>query len=224
MTSIVMCDDHRVFSEALCMVLESRGYVVAAIVATGSELLDAVADSSPDLCLLDLHLPDTDGLALLPLLRQQSPRTRVLVVSGTEDHDAMASVRESGAVGFVHKDRPIAEVVAAVAAAAAGDQSFLAPAPPAPSPGGEFGLPDLARFLTPRERESLERMVRGQATADIARYMNVSYATARTHIQNTLMKLGVHSKLEAVAFAVAHNVVPLPGRGRPSGTKPPTES
>lgn len=215
-TSVLLCDDHLVFAEALSMVLEANGYVVVGIVAKGSELLAAVAESSPDVCLLDLHMPDADGLALLPLLRQQSPSTRVLVVSGTEDRDAVSLVQELGAVGFVHKDRPVAQIVAAVATAAAGDTPFLSPAAPAQARAVKFGVPDLAYFLTPREREALERMVRGQSTADIARDMVVSYSTVRTHIQNILTKLGVHSKLEAVAFAITHNIVPLP---RPSSDR-----
>lgn len=212
MTTVLLCDDHLVFAEALSVVLEANGYVVVGIEPNGSELLAAVAELSPDLCILDLHLPGTDGLALLPLLQQQAPSIKVLVVSATEDDDVVSSIQKLGTVGFVHKARPVADIVAAVAAAAAGDRPFFSPvAPPAPVRAGKFGVPDLARFLTPRERDALERMVRGQPTAEIASDMAVSYATARTHIQNILTKLGVHSKLEAVAFAITHHIVPLPG-------------
>ena len=71
----------------------------------------------------------------------------------------------------------------------------------------------LVQFLTPREREVLERLVRGQSTSAMAREMGVAYSTARTHIQNVLTKLGVHSKLAAVTFAVQHGIV-TPGSAK----------
>jgi two-component system nitrate/nitrite response regulator NarL len=143
-------------------------------------------------------------------VRAVAPNTRVVVLTGSSDPGELTRAVDAGAQGVAIKGDDIYRVVDTLARVHEGEMVLKI----AQRPKSSLYAPDLAmernpltRFLTAREREVLERLVRGESTADLARAMGVRYSTARTHIQNLLTKLGVHSKLEAVAFAVSNRVV-----------------
>jgi DNA-binding NarL/FixJ family response regulator len=211
---VVVCDDHRLFVDALAVVLTSRGCDVVAKTLHPDQAVDAVLDNEIDICVMDFSFPGSPGVDGLDGIRRvvaASPSTRVVMLTGSADASIALPALEAGAKGFARKDDDLDRIVATIKQVHAGE-TISAPVskrtwPPANGhrPGNQGQ--NLARFLTSREREVLERLVRGESTATLARAMDVSYHTARTHIQNVLAKLGVHSKLEAVAFAVNHSVV-----------------
>lgn len=202
MLRVVICDQHRIFGEAMASVLAGEGYDVVECTDEPAFGSAAVARHRPELYVVDLHFGAVEEANGLGDLRAASPATRVVVVTGSSDPSASSRAKHAGADGFVAKDRRLDDILDAIARVAAGEEVFHEPvaeaAPPrSASPTNE----PWSRALTAREREIFDHLVEGQETAALARELGMSYATARTHIQRLLAKLGVHSKLEAVALA-----------------------
>jgi len=203
MPSVVICDDHRLFGESVRVVLQHAGYDVAACTTNPEDGAAAVRQHQPDVYLMDRRFGALDGVGSLMLALADAPGTRALVLTAFADREAVEAAQAAGAFGLVGKDQPIETILTAVKEVAAGRRAFALPrredASTTPAHNGPRHDARL-RNLTAREREVLERLVQGQDTAGLARDMGVTYSTARTHIQNLLTKLGVHSKLQAVAL------------------------
>jgi two-component system nitrate/nitrite response regulator NarL len=210
---ILICDDHLLLAEALSAVLRGRGHETLADVTRPEEAVAAVRASQVDVCVMDLGFPGGDGIDGIRRLRRASPSTRVVVLSALDDPAAVEEALAAGASGYVLKGEPTEAVVRVIERVAAGETG-IAPAPEALATDRGADGSRLGRFLTRREREVLERLVRGQSTTAMAREMGVAYSTVRTHIQNVLTKLGVHSKLAAVTLAAQQGLVRL-GPDRP---------
>jgi two-component system, NarL family, nitrate/nitrite response regulator NarL len=213
---VVICDDHRLFVDALAVVLAARGCEIVGKALHPDQAVEAVSSGHADICVMDMSFPnspDCDGLEGIRRIAAASPSTRVVLLTGSADSSVAGPAIEAGARGFARKDDDLDRIVQTIKQVHAGETvgANLTTRRSWASPNGRrpnhTPAQNLARFLTSREREVLERLVRGESTATLARGMDVSYHTARTHIQNVLAKLGVHSKLEAVAFAVNHSVV-----------------
>lgn len=207
---VLVCDDHRMFGEALTTVLQADGLEVALAVSP-DEAVVISASFRPDVCVMDLRFPGpVDGCEGARRLKELHPDVRILLLSAALDEGSVRRAVEVGVAGFARKDQRVDEIRAAVQRLLAGevviDPDLLRSAVAGP-PSRETDVRRLARFLTPREREVLARLVRGQSARLMADEMHVSYSTVRTHVQNVLSKLGVHSRLEAAAFAVAHQIV-----------------
>ena len=202
---ILLCDDHQLLVEAFSTVLRRRGDEVVAT-ASPEEALVKAAEQQPDVCVMDRSFPDgSDGIAAIPAMRAASPATDIMLLTGNADAAGARAAVQAGARGFLRKDEPLQVILAAIDTIAAGvliviDPSILRP----PAHRRE---PPLAAPLTSREQDVLEWLVRGESTQALARSMKISYSTARTHSQNVLAKLGVHSQLEAVAFATRRGLV-----------------
>jgi DNA-binding NarL/FixJ family response regulator len=226
---VVVCDDHRLFVDALAVVLTSRGCDVVAKTLHPDQAVDAVLDGEVDICVMDFSFPGSPGIDGLEGIRRvvaASPSTRVVMLTGSADASIALPAIDAGARGFARKDDDLDRIVQTIKQVHAGETISASPPSKRTWPSANGHRPgnqgqNLARFLTSREREVLERLVRGESTATLARAMDVSYHTARTHIQNVLAKLGVHSKLEAVAFAVNHSVVSVASDS--SDTMPATD-
>jgi two-component system nitrate/nitrite response regulator NarL len=218
--NVVICDDHRLFSEALATVLTARNWSIVACAEHPEHAVAAAAEHHVDACLMDLSVPDGySGVAGVASVRKASPRTKVVVLTASTDPQLIVDAVRSGAHAVAFKDDDIDRIIDLVELASSGtvDPPLEAtrPARPAavPTDFARHEAHDLAHFLTPREHEVLERMVRGESGRHLARQMNISYSTSRTHIQNILAKLGVHSRLEAIAFAIEHELCrPRPRR------------
>ena len=202
---ILLCDDHVLLTEALESLLRSAGHEVL-VAHTPVAALNLLAVHRPDVCILDVCFPEGDGVDVLSRVADRSPETRVLMLSGSRDPDTVRTAIDLGAHGYLCKDVGVAEVVRAVERVREG-QVVLDPLVAQllarrHRPRAE-GIEWLMGFLTTREREVLRRITLGQGTQEMADDMHISRSTARTHVQNVLRKLGVHSRLEAVA-AISH--------------------
>ena len=207
-----ICDDHRLFAEALATVLRGRGWECVASVDEPSRMVSVVRDTQVDVCLMDLLFPDGIlGLDGISLVRAVSPRTEVVVLTAASDPTILAQAVSSGAASVAFKDDDIDRIVEVVECVHDGGvvPNRAAPRPSALAESRRQPA-DLGRFLTPRERETLERLARGETGARLARSMSISDATARTHVQHMLEKLGVHSRLEAVAYALTNDLIRAP--------------
>lgn len=203
---IVLCDDHRLFVESLAVVLQARGWDVVAVVNRPDAAVEAVAAYRPDICVLDALFNGDAAAAITAAdrIRQTSPATRVVVLSGSDEPAVIGAAMTAGAAGYVLKTCEIDTITSCIERVAAGEavvdaelvrRAILHRSAP------EDAEVQLTRYLTLREREVLARLVRGESTTAIAARMGIRPATARSHIQNVLAKLGVHSRLEAVALA-----------------------
>lgn len=213
--NIVLGDDHAVFVDALATLLVTLGHQVPATATNRSALLDAVTLYRPDVCVLESRLPDGTQVDVLSDLRELSPTTRLVVLTSDRDPATMHRALELGAVGFVHKTRGIAVLLDVLERVVVGEivveGSFLRAEESRRSGASEVRR--LASYLTQREMETLELLVRGLDTRAIARLLNVSTTTVRTHVQAVLTKLGVHSRLEAAALAVKYGLIDLGSAG-----------
>jgi DNA-binding NarL/FixJ family response regulator len=190
---LVLCDDNRIFCEALAVALEARGHQALAIATTADEGVAAVARHQPDACLLDFRFNEGgEGLGAARAIRDQYPDTAVLVVSGPGGQLAPLAAAQIGVAGFFGKDQELDKIAIALDTIAAGRVTSR------PEPPGE----DRLSALTPRETEVLRRIAAGQSTKTMAREMSVTTETLRTYVKNVLGKLGAHSRLEAAALAV----------------------
>lgn len=202
---IVLGDDHVMLLDALQSALASRGHGVVGATTSPREFCRLVAEHGPDVGLLDVNFPDRDVDDTMHAVREASQRTRVVMFSGSTDPRDVTLAMDAGAVGFISKDQTLDGVMAALDRVQAGDTVVRHPSPPARTRGLSPGTDDakiLISYLTPREREVLRRTVAGEDTTQIARGMDVAVSTVRTHAQHVLNKLGVHSRLEAVAFVI----------------------
>jgi two-component system, NarL family, nitrate/nitrite response regulator NarL len=198
-----------VFLDALCAVLAGQGCEVAQA-TTVEDTIRAVRVNQPDICLIDHHFrEDGDGIEAIGRLAAASARTKVLILSADGDSDAILQAMRAGAAGFVHKTRGVSVLRRTIERVLRGEVVVEAPAGGCVQPHltRQRDALRLAAYLTSREWQCLKLLVEGQDTAGIVAALGVSAATVRTHVQSLLNKLGVHSRLEAAAFAVQHGLL-----------------
>jgi DNA-binding NarL/FixJ family response regulator len=211
---VATLDDHQMLIEALALVIQQEPdlEMVGSVNACGAvhALLERVC---PDVLLLDVSLPDGDGLSLVPSLRAACPNMQILVLTSLADENTLMRAIEAGVGGFVGKHRPVSEVFAAIRQAHEGEMvmpsnllvGLLNRRQPTHSAAVQH------EPLTPREKEILVYTAQGKSSTTIAAELNISLLTVRTHLRNLMSKLHVHSRLEAVAHALRHGIIDPPG-------------
>ncbi len=206
---VLLIDDHTLFRVGLEGLLAHRSIDVIASIGDGREGLQCAADLDPDVVLLDMRMPDINGIGVLKKLREtgfQNPV--VMLTTSTDEHDLVESLR-NGAQGYLLKDMEPDELVLALRDIVAG-KTVVAPdlAPIlAKVVQGDGTLPDEASpfdELTPREGEILSLLAEGQSNKVIARNLGISDGTVKLHVKAILRKLSVHSRVEAAVMAVEH--------------------
>jgi two-component system, NarL family, nitrate/nitrite response regulator NarL len=203
---LVLCDDHRLFIEPLAAALARHGHEVV-VAHSPVRALAAVGEHQPEVVLLDLRFPDGDGIDTLVTLRERQPDCPVVILSASMDTRDLAAASAAGAAAFLRKDQPVVAILDALARVVAGR---AVPTPPLPRPRVRSEQQDRLRRvigrLTARERQVLWLLVGGEDTTEIARSLGVEQSTARTHVQNVLLKLGVHTRLQAVALVAGSGI------------------
>jgi DNA-binding NarL/FixJ family response regulator len=210
---ILIADSQSLFREAVRAVLDGEeGLEVVGAARSGDEALAEARRSEPDVALVDADLSLQDGIGTTRQIREQVPGCRVLVLSGGSDEEILERAIEAGAHGFLQKESPLAELITAMRAIHRGET--VVP-PPLLGPllhrlisrrrEQEEAQQRLSR-LTKRERQVLGLLANGADNESIAQELVISAETARTHIQNILGKLGVHSRLEAAAFVIQNEM------------------
>jgi two-component system nitrate/nitrite response regulator NarL len=209
MISLVIGDDHRLFGEALSLILVQQGFAIPTVAQTVSGTIAAVRAMRPDVCLVDRSFPESDGLQAICPIIAASPSVKVVMLSADGSAESISRALEYGAVGYVHKTRGIAVLVESVHRVLDGE--IVVDARPGPTRRHPRKVPDamrLARYLTARERECLRLLVEeGMDTKAMAEHLGVATTTVRSHVQATLRKLGTHSRLEAAALAVRYGLI-----------------
>jgi DNA-binding NarL/FixJ family response regulator len=206
---VLVVDDHAVVREGLRAFLGlQEGIEVAGEAVDGEEAVEAAARLRPDVILMDLVMPRMDGLAAMRSLRERVPEARVIVLTSFLDDDKLLPALRSGAAGYLLKNAQPQELARAVRAAHAGE-ALLDPLVAArvvetlAADGDEEPL----HRLTPREREVLVLIARGFANKRIARELELSEKTVKTHVGHVLAKLGVSDRTQAAVVAVRAGLV-----------------
>jgi two-component system, NarL family, nitrate/nitrite response regulator NarL len=202
---LIVCDDHRMLLDALSMALNSSGHTVVATAIDPDEAVEAARQHQPDACLLDINFPKANGLTAIGRIHAVSPDTKVVILSGSSNRSLVADAIAEGAQGFVGKEKPVGVIVAALEMAAQGQLAvdlFLLQEVLRPARNDDPLW--MLKFLTEREWEVMRCIMDGLSTEQIAGQLRVQRSTARTHVQNLLTKLGVHSRLQAAALMAAH--------------------
>ncbi len=207
--TVLIVDDHPVVRQGLRVLLEVHdGIDVTGEAADGEEALAKAANLVPDVILLDLKLPGMNGIAVLRELRARGLTSRILVLTSGNDPAQVGLALRSGASGFLYKDVDPDALVRAIRAVNDGN-TLLAPAAAGslvPSGGAApgTGRPGGWGVLTAREREVLGEIARGLSNREIARRLDVSEKTVKTHVSSVLAKLGVQDRTQAAVYAVRH--------------------
>jgi two-component system nitrate/nitrite response regulator NarL len=212
MVNILVADDHTAFAEALAEVLDDVDRHVVGVTCSVEDIIADVRATSPDLCLLDRWFDGEDALGLLSDLRAARAQMKIILFTADPDHDLPRRAFERGADGFVHKTRGISALVNALDRVVDDEAVVEVPprwtAPRRADPSADSHGPRLlATYLTARERQCLALLVDGVSTAEMGTRLGITTTTVRTHVQAVITKLGVHSRLEAVAWAVRYGLV-----------------
>jgi len=220
-TRLLVADDQPLVRVGLTKILEARpDFEVVAEAADGVQAVDATARLRPDVVLMDIRMPGMDGLeATRRIVDQSGPATRVLVLTTFGRNEYVYEALRAGASGFLLKDTPPEELLAAVEIVARGD-ALLAPAitrnvieefvrrPPPPQQP-----PAKLEQLTARETEVLHVLARGHSNADIAKELYITEATVRTHVLHVLQKLELRDRIHAVIYAYETGLIQPGGQG-----------
>jgi DNA-binding NarL/FixJ family response regulator len=202
---LLLADSEQLTNQAFqALLVRQGGHQVVAGCSTAEQFLAAVREHRPDLALVDARLAGLDpGPSALEVVRRTAPETRVLVMAERPDLELVMAAIRAHAVGVVSKTSDARTILRAVRAALLGEG--VVPRAMLPVLFEQLvdaaAAPDPIDLLSPRERQVLALMGRGLDNIRIARELSISPNTVRTHVQNVLTKLGMHSKLEAVRFA-----------------------
>ena len=233
---IVVADDQRAVREALATVLDAEpGFEVVGLAADGDEAVELARRLSPEVVLMDLRMPNVDGVAATRRLAAELPAVKVVVLTTFADDASILGALEAGALGFLTKDAGREQIALAVRSAAAGQAvldpmvqaSLLRAASPVGAGAGAgagagTGTPavtiepsgpaaaepaPLPDDLTPREADVLRAIAAGQSNTEIATDLFISEATVKSHINHLFAKIHARSRAEAVRYAYDHGMV-----------------
>ena len=214
---VLVVDDQELVRSGFCVILDAAdGITVVGEAANGEAAVSGAAACQPDVVLMDIRMPGMDGLEAARLITGTAPAPKVVMLTTFDLDDYVYEALRAGASGFLLKDSPRHDLIAAIRAAAAGD-ALLAPSvtrrlieafarrPPETTPS-----PSRLASLTARERDVLLLLARGRSNAEIAAALFVSEATVKTHVGNVLAKLGLRDRVQAVILAYETGLV-VPG-------------
>ncbi|GAA3331905.1 response regulator transcription factor [Curtobacterium flaccumfaciens pv. beticola] len=212
---VLVVDDQAIVRDGLVTVLSLvPDLQVVGEAADGAEAIAMVAADPPDVVLMDLRMPGTDGPTATASIARSHPGVAVLVLTTYADDDSIVGALRAGARGYLTKDAGRAELATAIRAVATGQATFdaevgarlvaqlAAPTPTAPSTHAPTGLRDRFPELTPREADVLERIAAGRTNPEIAAELFLTVPTVKSYVNQVFAKLGVRTRAEAVALVL----------------------
>jgi two-component system nitrate/nitrite response regulator NarL len=210
---IVICDDHAVFADALAAVLESFGHEIVHVGDRAEPAIASALRDNVDLVVMDVSFAEGNGIEATRELTRHPHSPPVFVLTARTDPAVLAAAVGAGAAGVASKQSHLEEVVAALNRVGAGENYYephLLRSALRHKSDRSSSVEVTWNLLTDREREVLERMVRGEGSGAMALSMGISVTTLRSHVHAVLTKLNVHSRLEAAAWAVSHGLIEPP--------------
>lgn len=208
---VLIVDDHPMWRDAVARDLAAVGYDIVAAVGEGRAAVRAAPATRPDVAVVDLQLPDLNGVEVIRGLLAVLPALRVLVLSASGEHQDVLDAVKAGASGYLVKSASAAEFLDAVARTAAGEAVFTAGLAAlvlgefrrlAATPQEDTQIPR----LTERETEVLRLVAKGLTYRQIAQRLVLSHRTVQNHVQNTLGKLQLHNRVELVRYVIENGL------------------
>jgi DNA-binding NarL/FixJ family response regulator len=214
---ILIADDHEVVRRGLCTLLQSHdGWEICGEATDGRDAVEKATRLRPDIVVLDVGMPNLNGLVATRQLTQQDPHCKVILLTITDSDEVIREALAAGARAFVLKSDAARDLVAAVDALQHNRMfftprvndlvldGFLGKTPSVPADAASR-LPQ----LTPREREVIQLLAEGKTSKQVASALNLSTKTAETHRSNIMRKLGLHCVSDLVVYAVKNNIVQI---------------
>jgi len=214
MLRILVADDHEIVRRGLVSLLKSHaGWDVCGEAQDGRQAVDKAKELKPDIVILDIGMPNLNGLEAARQMQRDNPQAKVLILTITDVDEVVRAVLDAGARGFVLKSDAARDLVAAVEALQSNKTFFTSRVADMvlggylgrtrPTPESDAVLPT----LTPREREIVQLLAEGKSSKEVASHLNLSVKTAETHRSNIMRKLNLHSVSGLVLYAVRNNMV-----------------
>lgn len=217
--NILIADDHALFRDSLRSLLEAHGLTVAGEARNGREAVELARRIKPDIVLMDLSMPEMDGLAATRLISAELPEVKVVILTASDEDSKLFEAIKSGAQGYLLKNLESEEFFALLEGIGRGEpgltpalarkllQEFARPVAPAKPSAAQD--PDA---LTDREREVLELLVQGiTSNRKLATKLGVSENTVKFHVRNILDKLHLNNRAQVVSYAIRNKIVETPG-------------
>lgn len=207
MTSIILVDDHHIVRQGLKFLISSMtDYTIIGEFGDGIEVIDYLASNElPDCILMDLVMPNMDGIQTTKKLKERYPDLKILILSSYVDEEHVLGVMEAGADGYEVKDAEPGKLIETIKRIVAGDKVFHPSVMNAVKNAEQ--LPHLQKKLSKRELEVLEQMVKGLTNKEIAAILFVSEKTVKTHVSHIFSKLEVNDRTQAAIYAMTYNLV-----------------
>ena len=209
---ILVADDHEVVRRGLCALLASHpGWEVCGEASDGREAVEKVKQIRPDVVILDIGMPNLNGLAATRQILRNDAHQKVIILTVTDSEQVIRDVLDAGARGFVLKSDAARDLITAVEALQRDRTFFTSRVGQLVLSGylknGQSQSEPIIPTLTPREREVVQLLAEGKSTKEVAAMLNLSTKTAETHRSNIMRKLNIHSVSELVLYAVRNNIV-----------------
>ena len=210
---LVIADDHLLFRDSLKSLLETRDHQVVAMAGTGREAIEMARRYHPDLVLMDLAMPEMDGLSATKVIAAEIPEVKVVVLTASNEDEDLFDAIKAGAEGYLLKDLQADRFFSLLEGVKRGEpaltpllaRKLLAEFKSPRTDSNKDSDPDA---LTQRESEVLEAMVNGITTnRKLAKHLGVSENTVKFHMRNILDKLHLHNRAQAVSYALRHKIV-----------------
>lgn len=216
---VMICDDHALFRRGLIMVLEAEDDIeVVAEAEDGEDALEKAVEFVPDVVLMDVRMPGVDGIEATRRIADKVPTAKILMLTVSDEEEDLYEAIKAGATGYLLKEVSIEEVAPAARAVVAG-QSLISPSMASKLLGEFSNLAKRAEErssvptprLTERELEVLRLVALGKSNREIAGDLYISENTVKNHVRNILEKLHLHTRMEAVMYAVREKLLEIPG-------------
>jgi DNA-binding NarL/FixJ family response regulator len=214
---VLICDDHALFRRGLAMVLESEdGIEVVGEASDGDEAVKSAEELVPDVVLMDVRMPKKSGIEATRAIAEVLPTARIVMLTVSDEEDDLYDAIKAGAAGYLLKEISIEEVAGAIRQVVDG-QSLITPSMASKLLAEFTNLAKKADArqavispkLTTRELEVLKLVAQGMSNKEIAAELYISENTVKNHVRNILEKLHLHSRMEAVVYAVREKILEL---------------
>lgn len=208
---ILLVDDHTLFRSGIKLLLQRNPeFDVVGEASDGAEGVKRAKQLTPDVVLMDLNMPGLSGLEALQLILEDLPQTAVLMLTVSEEAEDLGTALKNGAAGYLLKNIEADYLTQAIKRAAAGEpviaESMTAKLVAQFRSGGGAPVAPEREKLTPREREAMICLARGESNKEIARHLDVAESTVKIHVQNILKKLNLTSRVQIAIYAVEHGL------------------
>ena len=207
---VVIADDHRLFREGIRLILrQEKGIKIVGEAANGPQTIDVISDLKPDVVLLDITMPEMDGIQVIASIKEKSPKTKALMLTASMDEAMILKALKAGAKGYLSKDASVSGLIKAIQAVHQGELwierklmvRFF----------GEEAIPDsreedrhlrTKEGLTPREQEVLRLLSTGSTNKEIGEALFISEKTVKSHLNSIFRKLNVTRRLQAILYVI----------------------